>query len=261
MSDAPPFFTRYGFSDLDLASHRLAITPYPEVCRGGALSATVVASAIDILGGVCTREIAGVDATFTSDLSLRIARPGIPPRIEGRGERLRTGRRLVTTAVTLDVDGRPWAYGETTFSRIPRDPADAPERSKLVTPSPLPSHPLTRVLSDEVGVEVLDPARGRVRIPLRPALRNPEGVLQGALVALAVECAALAVAEAALGRAQVVCELDLRFLASAASGPVESEATWIGTPTDRLLRVVLRDAGRESRLTTTALVRVSDAPA
>ena len=76
MSDAPPFFTRYGFSDLDPRTHRLSVTPYPEICRSNTLLATVVASAIDIVGGVCTREIAGVDATFTSDLSLRIAGGG-----------------------------------------------------------------------------------------------------------------------------------------------------------------------------------------
>jgi acyl-coenzyme A thioesterase PaaI-like protein len=261
MSEAPPFFTRYGFSDLDPAALALTVTPYPEICVAGALRATIVASAIDLLGAACTREIAEVDATFTSDLSLRIARPGMPARIEASAERLRGGRRLVTTGVTLEADGAPWAYGETTFSRIARDPEEAPDRSELVTPSKIPRHPLSRPLAEEVGVTVLDPTAGRIRIPLRPALLNPEGVLQGALVALAVECAALACADAGLGRAQAVCALDLRYLAAAAAGPVESEAAWIGAPSDRMLRVRLRDSGRDHRITTTALVRVVDAPA
>ena len=85
--------------------------------------------------------------------------------------------------------------------------------------------------------------------------------MQGALVALAVECAALAAAEHSIGRAQAVSEMDLRYLAAAADGPVESEAHWIGGHEDRMLRVVLRDAGRDGRVTTTALVRVVDAPA
>lgn len=260
MSEAPPFFTRYGFSGLDPIAHSLAITPYPEIGVAGALRATVVASAVDLLGAACTREIAGTDATFTSDLSLRIARPGMPSRIDVHAERLRSGRRLVSTAVALEVDGAPWAYGETTFSRIARNPDDAPERSKLVTPTEIPSHPLERPLADEVGVRILDPAAGRIRIPLRAALLNPEGILQGALVALGVECAALACADAAFGRAQAVCALDLRYLASASTGPVESEAAWIGAAADRMLRVRLRDAGRQDRITTTALVRVVDAP-
>lgn len=261
MSEAPPFFTRYGFGDLDPAALTLTVTPYPEICVAGTLRATVVVSAIDLLGAASTREIAGVDATFTSDLSLRIARPGRPARIEARAERLRDGRRLVTTGVTLEADGAPWAYGETTFSRLARDPKEAVERSALVTPTEIPRHPLARPLSEEVGVTVLDPEAGRIRIPLRPALLNPEGVLQGALVALAVECAALACADAVLGRAQAVCALDLRYLAATAAGPVESEAAWIGAASGRMLRVRLRDAGRDGRITTTALVRVVDAPA
>ncbi|MGB0620384.1 MAG: PaaI family thioesterase [Myxococcota bacterium] len=261
MSEAPPFFTRYGFSDLDPTGHRLAISPYPWICRAGALRATIVASAIDILGGVCTREIAGADATFTSDLSLRIPSPGTPERIEAVGSRLREGRRLVTTGVMLESGGHAWGYGETTFSRIARAPKDAPPLEKLATPTPLPSHPLEQDLAEEVGVELLDATQGQVRIVLRPSLLNPEGVMQGALVALAVECGALACAEEALGRAQAVSELDLRYLAAASRGPVESETRWIGRPGDRMLRVVLRDVGRDDRVTTTALVRLVDARA
>ena len=107
MSEAP-FFTRYGFGDLDPAALTLTVTPYPEICVAGTLRATVVVSAIDLLGAASTREIAGVDATFTSDLSLRIAlAPGRPARIEASAERLRDGRRLVTTGVTLEADGAP----------------------------------------------------------------------------------------------------------------------------------------------------------
>ena len=59
MSEAPPFFTRYGFGDLDPAALTLTVTPYPEICVAGTLRATVVVSAIDLLGAASTREIAG----------------------------------------------------------------------------------------------------------------------------------------------------------------------------------------------------------
>ncbi|MEM9177017.1 MAG: hypothetical protein AAGC67_17495 [Myxococcota bacterium] len=94
----------------------------------------------------------------------------------------------------------------------------------------------------------------------RPALLNPEGRLQGALVALAVECAALTGAESAAASAQAVCERDLRSLAAAAEGSVESQTARVGQPRDRALRVLLHDRGRADRATTTALVRVADAP-
>ena len=264
MTAPPPFFTRYGSSRPDPSAKSLAIEPYPEICTAGALRATIVASAIDLVGGMYTREIAGVDATFTSDLSLRIPRPGVPDRIVARGERLRAGRRLITTGVTLEHAGTPWAYGETTFSRIPRAKENAPDLEALSTPLQIPSHPLDRALTDEVGVEVIAPETGQIQVQLRDALLNPEGVMQGALVALAVECAALARADhdgASEGMgARVVTELDLRYLAAASAGPLTGRADWIGEPSTGMLRVELRDTGQDDRLTTTALVRVDAAP-
>lgn len=259
----PPFFTRYGFARIP-GELGLVIEPYPEICLQGSLRATIVASAIDLVGGFHTREVAGTDATFTSDLSLRIPVPSCPRRIDVRGELLRSGKRLVTTDVTLHSEAGVYAYGTTTFARIPRAPEKAPDLETLSTPLVIESHPLTRSLAEEVGLEAIDSATGALRIALRPALLNPEGVMQGALVALVVECAALAFADAhtsqvaASRRGHVVSDLDLRYLAASSVGPVESRARWIGTPEQNTIRVELRDAGRGDRLTALALVRVTE---
>ncbi len=53
-------------------------------------------------------------------------------------------------------------------------------------------------------------------------------------------------------------ELDLRYLAAASEGPLESHATWIGSRQERMLSVELRDRGRDNRITTVAFVRVSE---
>ena len=262
-SEAPPFYTRYGFERLGESD--LTIVPYPEICVAGALRATVIASAIDLVGGFRTRAVAGSDATFTSDLSLRIPAPSRPERLTSRSEVLRAGRRLVSTSVTIDREGdggrEAYAFGLTTFARIPRAPGDAPDVATLSTPKVIERHPLDQPLDREVGVELLDPEAGHVRLALRPALTNPEGVMQGALVALVVECAALALASHARDTPQHVTELDLRYLAAASRGPVESRAAWIGGAQSRMIRVELRDLGRGGRVTTAALVRVADAPA
>jgi acyl-coenzyme A thioesterase PaaI-like protein len=258
-ASAPPFFTRYGFSRTGRSEAPLVIEPYPQICVGGALRATVVASAIDLVGGFLTREIAGTDATFTSDLSLRIPRPSRPQHLLARSEELRRGRRLVTTGVRLEAEGEVYAYGQTTFARIPRPPSEALNISQLSTPLVIESHPLSRPLDREVGVEILSAADGSVQLPFRPALLNPEGVLQGALVALLTECSALAMADHFSKGPHVVTELDLRYLASASAGPIVSRARWIGSPKERMISVELRDSGRDARLTTTALVRVAEA--
>ena len=54
----PPLFTRYGFTRTGLPDAPLRIEPYPAIATHGALRATVVASAIDLVGG------AGVDLRF-----------------------------------------------------------------------------------------------------------------------------------------------------------------------------------------------------
>ena len=65
-SPAPPFYTRYGFERLGETD--LAIVPYPEICVAGTLRATVIASAIDLVGGFRTRDIAaGFSFDFPSD--------------------------------------------------------------------------------------------------------------------------------------------------------------------------------------------------
>jgi acyl-coenzyme A thioesterase PaaI-like protein len=259
-SSAPAFFTRYGFSRTGDVDAPLIIEPYDEICAGGALRATVVASAIDLVGGLFTREIAGTDATFTSDLSLRIPSPGRPKRLLARGQPLRTGRRLVSTEVRLESDGAVYAYGQTTFARIPRAPEQARDLEQLSTPLVIKSHPLDRPLDQEVGLEIANASEGHLLLPFRPALLNPEGVLQGALVALHAECSALTLANAHFESPHVLCELDLRYLASAAVGPVGSQARWIGSPSAGMIAVELRDRGRDNRLTTAALIRIIAAP-
>jgi acyl-coenzyme A thioesterase PaaI-like protein len=128
--------------------------------------------------------------------------------------------------------------------------------AELALPKVFPSHPLTRPLADEVGIEVVDAARGEVELVLRPQVLNREATLQGALVALLVERAAEVIAEHRRGSPQRVCELDLRYLTTARVGPVRSRSAFVGDPDGGMLRIELRDAGRDDRPTAAALLRV-----
>lgn len=262
MSNPPPFYTRYGFRRTGDPSRPLEIEPYDAICTAGCLRATVVASAIDLVGGFETRAHAGVDATFTSDLSLRIPAPGRPARLIAHAEPLRVGRRLVTTGVRLleAETGRLYAEGVTTFTRIPRSPEDRVDAASLATPEQIPSHPLEVPLDEIVGIERDAMHPGWVQLPLREPLRNPEGVLQGALVALLVEEAALDASRTHDGTGKAgdyaVTEMDLRYLAAASRGPVEGSAQPIGRPEAGMLRVELIDQGHGSRRTALAFVRV-----
>jgi acyl-coenzyme A thioesterase PaaI-like protein len=260
--DAPrlaPFYTRYGLSRTGDREAPLAISPYPALIRHGSLRATVVAAAVDLVGSLYTRESAGTDILFTTDLSIRLPQAGAPPSLATRGRILRQGRSNVTTAVELLADGSSWGYGETTFARKPRADGSGLTVEDLALPRVFESHPLERPLEDEVGVTVVDAARGEVELVLRRQVLNTEATLQGALVALLVERAAEVIGDARFGAPQRVTELDLRYLATAQVGPVRSRAVFIGDPKEAMLRVELRDTGRGDRITTSALLRLAPA--
>jgi len=259
-NDTPPFYTRYGFSRTNDPIAPLLVEPYPEICHREVLRPTVIASAIDIVGGLFAREIAGSDATFTTDLSLRAPCRRIPSKIVAKGRLIRGGRRLLTTSVELVADGEIFAFGQTTFTRIERPPGESRDAARLSLPPTIERNPLERPLVDEVGVEPLDPGNGLVRVDLRDALRNPEGVMQGALIALITEVSAESLADELFGRPQVVNEMDIRYLSTARVGPIVGRASPIGEPTSRMIRVDLYDEGHADRLTTSSLVRVGDAP-
>ena len=253
-----PFFWRYGLRRTGDPDAPLEIEPYPEICAGGVLLPAVIAAAVDIVGSLYTREIAGGDATFTTDLSIRAPARFVPERILARGKLLRAGRRMITSSVVLEAAGQPFAYGESSFMRMPRL-GDARPVSELGMPAVIPSVPLERALADEVGIEVVDASAGRVEVALRPALRNPEGSMQGALVALLAQVAAETLARNADGKAQIVTELDLRYLAAAKLGPMEATADWVESPAAGMVRVALRDRGNQDRVTAAVLARTAPA--
>ena len=257
---SPPFYTRYGIARTGDAERPLVIEPYAQVCHAGALRPTVIAAAVDIVGSLFAREIAGSDSIFTTDLSVRAPLQPVPARIETRGRLLHAGRSVIASETLMEVDGRPFAFGQTTFRRLARPDAKPGDAERLALPARFDRVPLRRPLVAEVGPVIIDARRGQVELALRESLRNPEGGVQGALVALLVEVAALALADHAGRQVHVVTELDLRYLASGRVGPIASSADWVAGPASGVLRVELVDRGRSDRLTTTALVRVAPAP-
>jgi len=261
MSEAPPFFSRYGISRVRDSDSPLVIEPYPEVCHRGVLRPTVLAAAVDLVGSFHGREVAGTDALLTTDLSVRVPARPTPARLTVQGRPLRVGRSVITSESVFEADGVSVAYGQTSFRRVAREAALAvPAASELAVPQEFVCLPLERPLVEEVGVEVRDPDCGRVEVVMRDALRNAEGGMQGALVALLVEVAALALADAACRVPQVVTELDLRYLAAGRTGPIVSEAHWIAGPAGETVRVELRDRGHGDRITTAAIARVAPVP-
>jgi acyl-coenzyme A thioesterase PaaI-like protein len=254
-AEPAPFYTRYGLQRTGERESPLRLAPYPPIGRNGSLRATIVAAAVDIVGSLYTREQAGSDILYTTDLAGRLPHAGMPSLLRTHARSLRSGRSGSTTAVELFASETLWAYGETSFARQPRPGDASPPPEGLALPPIFDVHPLERSLDEEVGVRIVAAGRGEVELELRPAVLNREGTLQGALVALLVESAAECLAESRLGTPQRIAELDLRYLSTAKVGPVRSRARFIGDPETGMIRVELFDAGRGDRSTASALLR------
>lgn len=244
------------FADGELT---LELTPMPETLHHGVVRASVLTFAIDAVAGIVLDQ--HPDAwTFTSDLSVRMRPVAAPVRLDAVNTVLRRGRRSATCRVELVAeDGTPVATGAVGFATVARREGDPPK--PMITPEQVPSvfdglGRLTRPLRDEAGVVVVDASEGVVEVDVTPAIRNPAGTLQGAMVALVAESAAEDLVASRFGRQVVVTDLDIRFLGQASVGPVRTRARLLGDGPEAPVEVELVDVS-SARITTLAYARAS----
>ncbi len=234
----------------------------PAVSIHGTVRSCAVVFLVDAVAGLAVDTDPEV-WSFTSDLSVRTPAIPAPTTIHARADILRAGKRSTTVAVPLTDDhGAELGVALLGFVHVPRRPGD-PDKPVLDLDrlaelwSAVP--PLEEPVRTAAGVEVIDAARGEVRLPLRPDLLNPAGALQGAMVGLAAEAAAEELATHALDRPQVVSDIDIRYLTQARVGPIRSRARFIGPPSDGSVVVDLLDEGL-GKVVTVVTARTRDVP-
>ena len=233
------------------------LVPRPEVLHHGVVRASVLAFVVDVVAGITIDD--DPDAwSLTSDLSVRMRPVPASARISATTVVLRRGRRSVSCSVDLHDDaGALVAVGAAGFTKLPRRAGDPPKPT--VTPAEAvagtrASGSLDRPLREEAGIEVLDAERGIVQLRVRPELRNPNGTLQGAMVALVAEAAVEDLVATRSGRPMVVTDLDLRYLGRAEDGPVRSACRVLGDDPGAPVEVTLTDVSAD-RVTTLVYAR------
>jgi acyl-coenzyme A thioesterase PaaI-like protein len=182
-------------------------------------------------------------------MSVRMRPVPAPDRIDATSTILRRGRRSATSLVELRTDdGAPIATGAIGFVNIPRKATDPPKPNVPLGQIPVIFRdPITlaRPLREEAGIEVIDAAAGVVQVEVTPALRNPAGTLQGAMVALLAEAAAEDLLTTRFESPVVVTNLDLRYLRKAEVGPVRTRSRLLGTNPDAAVQVELIDTSTD----------------
>jgi acyl-coenzyme A thioesterase PaaI-like protein len=241
----------------------LELTPQPEVLHHGVVRASVIAFVVDVVAGIPLDQRPGV-WTLTSDMSVRTRPVRAPHRIDAINTILREGWRSATCRVDLRThEGEPFAAGAIGFAHIPRKDSDPPKLSVAIEQAPLlfrDSGTLSRPLRHEAGIEVIDPAQGVVQVEVTPALRNPAGTLQGAMVALLAEAAAEDLLATRFDTAVVVTDLDLRYLRQAQVGPVRTRCRLLGDGPEASVEVELIDTST-GQITTLVYARGAIVPA
>jgi len=226
----------------------LELRPQKETLRHGIVRASVLSFVIDVVAGIPLDQDADV-WTLTSDMSVRMRPVPAPERIDATSTILRQGRRSATSLVELKTDqGAPIATGAIGFAKVARKATDPPKPNVPLGQVPLifrDPTTLTRPLREEAGIQVIDAADGIVQVEVTPALQNPAGTLQGAMVALLAEAAAEELMETRFDSGFVVTGLDLRYLRKTQVGPVRTRSSLLGTGPEAPVQVELIDTSAD----------------
>ena len=254
---------------------RTRVTPHITGADGG-VRAGVLATLVDVVGGMVGIRALSPHWMVTADLSVEMVRPAIGPYVEARASVLRKGRTTMVIEAPVfnvlqdgtdvpDEAGRvtPAAWSTLTFAVL----RGADLSHTMVMPSELPwrstiaGNDLDRSLVDALSVSVLHAGEGRVSLPVAPYLHNSIGAVQGGAMALLGEVAgveALGAAAGTAGASVVITDLQVAYLTPGRVGPITTRARVLdgfdGT-TGGSAVIELVDEGADGRLTTVINVR------
>lgn len=253
---------------------RLAVTPAITAADGG-VRAGVLATLVDVVGGVAALRLVGPDWLATADLTLQMVRPLRGPVVEARGTVVRKGHTtlVLEAGVYDDPDGSrtggtgpggtgPSAWATMTFAILPSRagsgvdvPVGPPDRWAST------GRGFDRPIAEALGMTVTDGSTGAVSLPVRPYLHNSVGAVQGGVMALLAEVAASgALGATATGPEPVVRDLRLAYLSLGKIGPIVSRASVLRPPDGAdggAALVELLDSGADDKLTTVVQVGAS----
>lgn len=217
-----------------------------------ALRTSILAAWADVVAGHIAIGLFDPGVPVTLDLDVHLHRPAVGcDEIRMVGRLQKSGRSVSVLSIDIiDDDTNQIGFAHATFMAAPNPSLRMPtvvRDAGLLRPHP----PTLEVpFAERAGCERLE--AGVASIPLRPDGLNASGTLNGGLLALAVEEAALSA-----GSAATLSSLSMRYVQPVRVGPAIAEAD----VRDGLGDVVVRDAGHpENRLAVIATTRAFPPP-
>ena len=233
----------------------------PEIAHAsGRPRVGALAAIIDLAGAATAIASVTPDWIATADLSFSSGDPIVEGPIVVAAHLVRAGSNVIVVRVDVgDGHGnddsatmRPAGRGLMTFARIPGSasassgrviPESSPKQS-----SALPHSGFRLPLFEQLGVRIIDAARGVIEIDRTDYSRNSFGSLNGGVIAIAAEAAADALV-GTLHTGFAAVDVSVTYLSQTRSGPGRTSATLVRADAhDAVVEVRLLDAGNDDQL-------------
>ncbi|TDC71846.1 PaaI family thioesterase [Actinomadura sp. GC306] len=219
------------------------VTPAMHVPGLPHLRTSVLAVWTDTLTGLLATQVTAPRVPVTLELDVQLYRPApAEGTVQGVARAVKVGRSVFVADVEFTVAGEPVAIAGASFMMAPDPGLTMPSAFSVELPAA--PEPLSRPFAERAGCVRRGP--GVAVLPRSADGLNISGTINGGLIALAAEEAALSLAPG-----DTLCSLGLRYLQPARTGPLVATARL----RDGLGRVELRDSGNGDRLTCTATAR------
>lgn len=205
----------------------------------------ILAAWVDMVAGHLAIDLFTPHVPVTLDLDVHLhVQATAPEEVRMVGRTQKAGRSVAVLSVDIFADGSAIGFAHSTFMAAPNPSLTMPTIVRdegLLEPHPAR---LTMPFAERAGCR--SRATGVVEIPMRLDGLNAAGTLNGGLLALAVEEAALSA-----GTGRPLTSMGMRFVSPVRVGPAVATAE----VEDGLGSVVVCDEGRNGRLAVIATTR------
>jgi len=244
----------------------------PQACsENGCMHVGLLATLVDVLGGVIAIPAVSPGWISTSSLSIHTTRQMMSGRVSAEGHVLRAGRTSVVIGVELQAekDGLPHkktsaGFAMITYSRL------SGNKTKLHMQTTHNSHEsvrfslkgtgLQKPFMEKAGVRCIDRAAGQLTLKMDDYVRNSLGSLQGGMTAFLADLAGQSVACEATGKPGQTRDLVIHYMSPGITGPFLTAAEVLRMDQhSALTRIRVVDQGNDHRLMAVVLntVRLS----
>lgn len=225
----------------------------------------IIATLVDVLGGGLAVKEVYPDWTATSDLSMYMSSTAAKGTVSATGSTLRVGKTSVIARMEIseERDG-PQGLKRRIGSAIMKmsrfvlnsDPVDLDDFKNTGARFHIANENrrLSQHFTEEIGIRVLDRARGEIEADMSGYIRNRFGALQGGITATLVDMAGQCAARASAGKPLVTRDLSVHYISLGKAGPFRTTAEVQRVTADTALSLVeVRDMGAGGRLMAVAM--------